>query len=210
MDLLDNVAIELGFKFHLYLVRDELYGAKHLPMTNAQSMLHNLQSRGNGAQDAMDDTATDAGGQHMTRDSLNYVEMEPDWDQSNGITSHTPFLSCLTFRITHFRFGNPFSNFVNITVADADKKYFMSEDRIFGQKNQHVFYKLDHEGKRTQFNRDFTYMEERLVKEQRQQQEQRQKLRNGEEVSNTKWNGIIGDLISGSADMSFAALSVSK
>lgn len=86
----------------------------------------------------------------------------------------------------------------------------MSEDRIFGQKNQHVFYKLDHEGKRTQFNRDFTYMQERLMKEQRQQQEQRQKLRNGEEVSNTKWNGIIGDLISGSADMSFAALSVSK
>lgn len=93
--------------------------------------------------------------------------------------------------------------------TDAGKKYFMSEDRIFGQKNEKIFYNLDSEGKRTQFNRDFTYMKERLVKEQSKQQ-RREKLRNGEVAQNTKWNGIIGDLIIGSADMSFAALSVSK
>lgn len=85
----------------------------------------------------------------------------------------------------------------------------MSEDRIFGQKNEHVFYKQDIEGKWTQFNRDFTYMTERHAKETFKLQ-QRHKIRNGEEATNTKWNGIIGDLISGSADMSFAALSVSK
>lgn len=28
MDLLDNIATELGFEFHLYIVRDELFGAK--------------------------------------------------------------------------------------------------------------------------------------------------------------------------------------
>lgn len=28
MDLLDNVATELGFEFHLYVVRDQLFGAK--------------------------------------------------------------------------------------------------------------------------------------------------------------------------------------
>lgn len=28
MDLLDNVATELGFEFHLYVVRDHLFGAK--------------------------------------------------------------------------------------------------------------------------------------------------------------------------------------
>lgn len=29
MDLLENIATELGFEFHLYIVRDELYGAKY-------------------------------------------------------------------------------------------------------------------------------------------------------------------------------------
>lgn len=28
MDLLDNIATELGFEFHLYVVRDQLFGAK--------------------------------------------------------------------------------------------------------------------------------------------------------------------------------------
>lgn len=28
MDLLDNIATELGFEFHLYVVRDQLFGSK--------------------------------------------------------------------------------------------------------------------------------------------------------------------------------------
>lgn len=28
MDLLDNIATELGFEYHLYVVRDQLFGAK--------------------------------------------------------------------------------------------------------------------------------------------------------------------------------------
>lgn len=28
MDLLENIATELGFEFHLYVVRDQLFGAK--------------------------------------------------------------------------------------------------------------------------------------------------------------------------------------
>lgn len=28
MDILDNVATELGFEFHLYIVQDELFGGK--------------------------------------------------------------------------------------------------------------------------------------------------------------------------------------
>lgn len=28
MDLLDNIATELGFEFHLYIVRDQLFGSK--------------------------------------------------------------------------------------------------------------------------------------------------------------------------------------
>lgn len=95
------------------------------------------------------------------------------------------------------------------TLADASKKYFMNEEKIFGQKNPHVFYNLDAEGKRTQFNRDFGYMKE-LREKENAVNAQRKKSRNREVVQQTKWNGIIGDLISGSADMSFAALSVSK
>lgn len=29
MDLLDNIAMELGFEFHLYIVQDELFGTKY-------------------------------------------------------------------------------------------------------------------------------------------------------------------------------------
>lgn len=85
----------------------------------------------------------------------------------------------------------------------------MSEDKIFGFKNQHIFYKLDSEGKRTQFNRDFSYMVERREREDLKQQ-QIGGQNKGKSTTNLKWNGIIGDLIDGSADMSFAALSVSK
>lgn len=28
MDILDNIATELGFEFHLYIVQDELFGGK--------------------------------------------------------------------------------------------------------------------------------------------------------------------------------------
>lgn len=81
MDLLENVATELGFQFHLYLVRDELYGAKYSAMTNA-APAHNTQSS---AGDGIGDVAVVAGPQ-MTRDPNNYgdVEIESDWDQSNG------------------------------------------------------------------------------------------------------------------------------
>lgn len=82
MDLLENVATELGFKFHLYLVRDDLYGAKYSTVKN--SLMHNSQSSGGGGTgDANDDT--NAG--QMARESNNYdyVEMDSDWDQSNGI-----------------------------------------------------------------------------------------------------------------------------
>lgn len=37
MDILDNVATELGFEFHLYIVRDELFGAKHQPLPTVPS-----------------------------------------------------------------------------------------------------------------------------------------------------------------------------
>lgn len=45
MDLLDNVATELGFEFHLYVVRDQLFGAKktrtvHDHLANGKQSVH--------------------------------------------------------------------------------------------------------------------------------------------------------------------------
>lgn len=94
MDLLENVATELGFKFHLYLVRDELFGAKYAAVPNAPIL--NLQSSG-GSEDAIADTiAADAPAGQMARES-DHAEIESDWDQSNGIQffpllAHNPLL----------------------------------------------------------------------------------------------------------------------
>lgn len=38
MDLLDNIATELGFEFHLYIVRDQLFGSKR---RNVKDFIHN-------------------------------------------------------------------------------------------------------------------------------------------------------------------------
>lgn len=82
MDLLDNVATELGFQFHLYLVRDELYGTKVSALTNSQPA--NLHSSGRVGE------AADHTGQ-LARDSPKYrdVEMESDWDPINGESAIT-------------------------------------------------------------------------------------------------------------------------
>lgn len=43
MDILDNIATELGFEFHLYIVQDELFGGKQksfksfYPRTNREN-----------------------------------------------------------------------------------------------------------------------------------------------------------------------------
>ncbi|XP_031622004.1 uncharacterized protein LOC116340012 isoform X2 [Contarinia nasturtii] len=95
MDLLDNIATELSFEFHLYVVRDQLFGSK------------------------------------QQRDVEDFIKTNSKLSGSNGHDEGTP--------------NKP-------TDHDVD-----------------------------------------------------------EETSNTdQWNGIIGDLVSGSADMSFASLSVSK
>lgn len=46
MDILDNVAMELGFEFHLYIVQDELFGGK-------QKVPKNFYSRERDADDLM-------------------------------------------------------------------------------------------------------------------------------------------------------------
>lgn len=79
MDLLENVATELGFQFHLYLVQDELYGSKYSTKAN----VHNTQSSV-GVGESIG--GSDGGGQMATgSNGFVEVEMESDWDQTNGI-----------------------------------------------------------------------------------------------------------------------------
>lgn len=37
MDILDNIATELGFEFHLYIVQDEMFGGKQKSFKNLYS-----------------------------------------------------------------------------------------------------------------------------------------------------------------------------
>lgn len=86
MDLLENVATELGFQFHLYLVRDELFGTKYSAMSNGQSS--NLESSGGGDGDSSTGNDRDASTDRQSVKSVNNgfeIEEESDWEPSNGI-----------------------------------------------------------------------------------------------------------------------------
>lgn len=86
MDLLENVATELGFQFHLYLVRDELFGTKYSAMSNEQSS--NLESSGGGDGDSSTGNDRDASTDRQSVKSVNNgfeIEEESDWEPSNGI-----------------------------------------------------------------------------------------------------------------------------
>lgn len=85
MDLLENVATELGFQFHLYLVRDELFGTKYSAMSNGQSS--NLESSGGGDGDSTGnyrDASTDRQSVKSVNNGFE-IEEESDWEPSNGI-----------------------------------------------------------------------------------------------------------------------------
>lgn len=121
MDLLEKVASELGFEFHLYIVRDELFG---------------------GTRDKYGDT---------------------------------------------MKFGSSFwKDFRFYDTLDIERKYHMFKE------NEHIHDKHYY----------FEYEKERFLK-----MEQNKAF---ERLTTSQWNGIIGDLATGAADMSFAPLSVSK
>lgn len=58
MDLLDNIATELSFEFHLYVVRDQLFGSKQqrdvkdfLKASGTRTKRHTSNENSNGADD---------------------------------------------------------------------------------------------------------------------------------------------------------------
>ena len=121
MDLLQNIASELGFEYHLYIVSDELFGSKQVLRKNEKHQQQQQQQQQ----------------QHQQQ----------------------------------HQFGQFYPEFVR-----PDQFYE-------GSREQDKIDKIEKENRPT--NR-------KLFDHQH------------------SWNGIVGDLVAGSADMSFAPLSVSK
>ncbi|KAI8428997.1 hypothetical protein MSG28_007586 [Choristoneura fumiferana] len=121
MDLLENIAQELEFDFHLYLVEDGLYGARKLVRSF-----------------------------HKVHDITNFL--------NDDITFTTP---------DHLNYRGQFRSGYKPSSKEEDGAPYYNDDvPYFNDVNP--------------------------------------------DDDNQKWNGIVGDLVSGSAHMSFAALSVSS
>ncbi|XP_055707246.1 uncharacterized protein LOC129804189 isoform X3 [Phlebotomus papatasi] len=150
MDLLENIASELGFEFHLYIVRDDLYGTKLPP----------IQPWG--------------------------VHKSP----SNQMTEDTKNVPVATNHKSTIDRDNSDEDFEKMYRLNSDS----DNNNIFGRRNQKKF---------------FTTAGQRIDADEFDPVN----IRSHRDRLNLKadhWNGIIRDLVSGSADMSFAPLSVSK
>lgn len=114
MDLLDNVATELGFEFHLYIVRDQLFGAQrqrtvhdHLANGKPSVNQHSAPTRGIGAESGS------ANG-HAATDNREYTV------NVNTMVRLSPFFSIVAFTQCHwnnairglFRTGYPPKRFI--------------------------------------------------------------------------------------------------
>lgn len=135
MDLLQTIANDIGFEYHLYLVQDQLFGSKQ---TDIKDWVKKK-----------DETATN----------------KPIENNNPGVTE----------------FINKYSlNFPNIN-SFRPKNRTMKNEKQFLDRD-----KYDHSNNENYDN----VFEPHKVKD--------------------RWNGIVGDLVTGSADLSFAPLSVTK
>lgn len=87
-----------------------------------------------------------------------------------------------------------FHSFIRYRLASFERKYDLKKNQIYNrQQDDRKKYFID-------------LQQENIDKRRRNDDEKN--LQNKKVIN--QWNGIMGDLVSGSADMSFAALSVSK
>lgn len=121
MDLLQNMASELGFEYHLYIVSDELFGSKQVLRKNVQQQQQQQQQN------------------QQQQQQQQFEQFYPEFvrpDQSYEATREQD------------------------RIDKIEKENRPTNRKIYDQQHS--------------------------------------------------WNGIVGDLVAGSADMSFAPLSVSK
>ncbi|XP_055917698.1 uncharacterized protein LOC129949971 isoform X2 [Eupeodes corollae] len=170
MDLLDNIATELEFEFHLYIVHDELFGAKF-------STLNDFVPRR---------AASPKGGGH-NHDTNNNNRQASGPSPSSGVKEQQ--------QQNKQQEHHHKTKDATLTMDDVNDQYPANSAGATNQQQQE--------------------------KERQQQQQQQRRYHSPEgrtrtrrqsssSSSSVQWNGIIGDLISGSADMSFAPLTVSR
>lgn len=139
MDLLINIASELGFEFHLYIVHDALFGSKQTQIKDWVKDKRETQSP----------------------------------DNKQKMQNNNPYVT---------EFINKYSlNFPNINSFKPKNRTSKNEKRQFLDRNKYDNTNIENED---------------LKHESVKMREQ--------------WNGIVGDLVTGSADLSFAPLSVTK
>lgn len=161
MDLLDNIATELGFEFHLYIVRDQLFGSKQ---RNFDDLIPNKHQT--------DKADSDSGGYKSSSMDQKHRQYSGG-SRGDSNTGRKYLLQLLRM------------NFFSFLILNHNNLKMFSVELVFTQRQKLglVFVAC------VSFDFNFTFL---LV------------------YSDEHWNGIIGDLVSGSADMSFAPLSVSK
>lgn len=151
MDLLKNVAQDLGFEFHLYIVQDGLFGSKIL--------------------------------EHKPDELFRYFNQD-EYHRKKGIV--------LSIQLIFPKSKLYFSAFCFSFKTDVTREFriFKENDDIHDK----TFYFQQEKEKYYEFNEVNSH--DRKIHERREMK--------------TKWNGIVGDLVAGVADMTFAPLSISK
>ncbi|XP_055378406.1 uncharacterized protein LOC129610081 isoform X1 [Condylostylus longicornis] len=188
MDLLDNIATELGFEFHLYIVRDELFGTKYnnlndfFPPTD-KKINHRIINDDENIQ-------TDAKA-FKQQQQQQYQQQQKD-HYTNRI--HYPPPDSRNFQSGSFERNK-----------NLNQNYNKDEDDVIVEDED------DYEDNINRANKDERKYDKQDIRRENYF-DAIKGFQNGYRRSKLKvhWNGIVGDLISGSADMSFAPLTISK
>ncbi|XP_037926578.1 uncharacterized protein LOC119661346 isoform X2 [Hermetia illucens] len=171
MDLLENIAMELNFEFHLYVVHDELFGTRY----NSHSAffrsgdLH-FQRKGQA---------------HWSEKHEQHFYKEQSANRQQAPLGGSNYYSASFERKSNLN--------TNLNLNEEDSKEEVGE------------YPVEYEAIRQSYTAP---SKNPNTKKHAMGEGVRRRL--NQERRNVEWNGIIGDLLSGSADMSFAPLSVTR
>ncbi|KAL5287110.1 GRIN3A family protein [Megaselia abdita] len=225
MDLLDNIATELEFEFHLYIVYDELFGSK---FTNLDDYLPNKnknKDKGNNksSQKEMENNKNDdvkgqlvdgeqtmepgqrkyhtPEGRTRNRKSTSFNHLDDDKSHSHNVGNdiiptnvrdeEASFLQNIGSRIRNpYVINERLSRTVGWSDANnnVDDDYMNIEGNGLDYRETTITMTTTMNGVKSDSGESNTIPVEKQI----------------------QWNGIVGDLISGSADMSFAPLTVSR
>lgn len=86
MDLLDNIATELGFEFHLYVVRDQLFGSRQQrdvkDFLKSKSAQHSSNNVGTGTTTTTTSSSSSSGTSNKPKTSTSYHDVDDETSNS--------------------------------------------------------------------------------------------------------------------------------